>query len=145
MKMKTSNTGIAFIKRHEGYRDKAYQCSAGRWTIGYGHTLGVKQGDAITPAQAEAYLAADLAKYEAAVNAASIKGLNQPKFDALVSLAYNIGVAAFNSSTLLKKAKANVCDVAIRNEFMRFVYVRKQHNKGLYSRRAAEANMYFSL
>jgi lysozyme len=143
--MKTSDSGIAFIKRHEGIELNAYQCSAGRWTIGYGHTANVKQGDAITLAQAEAYLAADLAKYEAAVNAANIKGLSQPKFDALVSLAYNIGVVNFNGSTLLKKAKANAFDVTIRSEFMRWVHVRKQRNKGLYSRRAAEANMYFSL
>jgi lysozyme len=142
--MKTSDSGVAFIKRHEGLRLSAYQCGAGVWTVGYGHTMGVKPGDKITPAQADALLAADLAGYEAAVNAAGISGLNQAQFDALVSLAYNIGAAAFGASTLVKKAKANASDAALRGEFLKWSHVRGKRSSGLYRRRAAEANMYFA-
>ena len=142
--MKTSKNGIDFIKRHEGLELKAYQCSAGVWTIGYGHTGGVKPGEMIAPAQAEAYLAADLAKYEAAVNSAAIPGLNQNQFDALVSLAYNIGAAAFGGSTLLKKAKANANDATIRAAFAMWTKAGGKFNAGLSKRRANEANLYFT-
>ena len=142
--MKTSKNGIDFIKRHEGLELKAYQCSAGVWTIGYGHTDGVKPGDVITQAQVEAYLAADLAKYEAAVNAAGIPNLNQNQFDALVSLAYNIGITAFGGSTLVKRAKVNANDATIRAAFMMWTKAGGKYNTGLSKRRTNEANLYFS-
>ena len=141
--MTTSSSGIAFIKRHEGFEKKAYQCSAGVWTIGYGHTVGVRQGDVITLAQAEALLASDLKKYEAAVNAANIPGLNQNQFDALVSLCYNIGVTAFGRSTLVRRAKVDANDATIRAAFLLFKMVGGKLNAGLYRRRTEEANMYF--
>ena len=43
--MKTSKEGISLIKKFEGCELKAYQCSANVWTIGYGHTQGIKEGD----------------------------------------------------------------------------------------------------
>ena len=51
--MKTSENGIRLIKQFEGCRLSAYQCAAGVWTIGYGHTTGVKKGQRITQTQAE--------------------------------------------------------------------------------------------
>jgi lysozyme len=143
--MKTSTNGIAFIKRHEGLRLQAYQCSAGKWTIGYGHTGGVQQGDAITLAQANAYLVADLAKFEAAVNAAGIPNLRQNQFDALVSLVYNIGVANFITSQLYRKVKENPNDSTLRVEFMKFIHANKKPNEGLRKRRAAEVELYFKI
>lgn len=90
--MKTSQNGINLIKKFEGCRLKAYKCAAGVWTIGYGHTSGVKSTDTITEAQAEEYLKADLAKFEANVDKYNSKyGWNQNEFDALVSFAFNIG------------------------------------------------------
>lgn len=90
--MKTSQKGIDLIKKFEGIKLKAYQCSAGVWTIGYGHTSGVKSTDVITKERAEALLNSDLPKYEAKVNKyASRYGWNQNEFDALVSFAFNIG------------------------------------------------------
>lgn len=142
--MKTSSSGVAFIKRHEGLRLTAYQCSAGAWTIGYGHTGGVKQGDTVTLAQAKAMLADDLAKYEAAVNAAAIPGLKQQQFDALVSLCYNIGVAAFNRSSVLRLALRDANAPTIRGAFLAWVKAGGKFSAGLYRRRTEEANMYFS-
>ena len=89
--MKTSQTGIDLIKQFEGCVLTAYKCPAGVWTIGYGHTAGVKQGQRITAAQAESYLRSDLEKYEKKVDKYSRYGWNQNEFDALVSFAYNIG------------------------------------------------------
>lgn len=90
--MKTSQTGIDLIKKFEGCRLDAYKCPAGVWTIGYGHTAGVTSGQKISPAQAEAYLRADLEKYEKKVEKYESRyNWTQSEFDAMVSFAYNLG------------------------------------------------------
>lgn len=87
--------GLALIKQFEGCRLIAYQCSAGVWTIGYGHTAGVYKGMKITQAQADAFLKQDIAKFEKYINNPSYvpftDKLNQNQFDALVSFAFNLG------------------------------------------------------
>jgi len=94
--MKTSDTGIEMIKQLEGFEKEAYKDSKGIWTIGYGHTSGVKQGQKITADQAVAFLKADLATAEAAVNSKKM-GLNQNQFDALVSFTFNCGAGNLDS------------------------------------------------
>lgn len=90
--MKTSSVGLKLIKSFEGCRLTAYKCPAGVWTIGYGHTGNVKSGQQITQAKADAYLKADLARFEKHVMSYDKKyNWNQNEFDALVSFAYNIG------------------------------------------------------
>lgn len=82
-----------FIAQEEGRRLKAYQCSAGVWTIGYGHTKGVKEGDEITAAEAELLLTSDIAETQRELE----KFINVPvtpgMFVALTSLAFNLGAA----------------------------------------------------
>lgn len=101
---KISEKGLNLIKQFEGCRLRAYQCSAGVWTIGYGHTAGVRQGQTITQAQAEEYLKQDCKKFEKYVNSKSYvpitEQLNQYQFDALVSFAFNCGQG--NLKTLCK-------------------------------------------
>ena len=100
MEMKTSTMGVSLIKSFEGCRLKAYKCPAGVWSIGYGHTAGVKEGDSITQEQADDYLRNDLIIYEKAVNNYdSIYHFNQNQFDALVSFTYNCGTANLKSLT----------------------------------------------
>ena len=65
---KIGQAGLKLIKQFEGCRLIAYQCSAGVWTIGYGHTAGVHKGMKITQAQADEYLKQDVAKFEKYVN-----------------------------------------------------------------------------
>lgn len=90
--MKTSQNGINLIKKYEGCRLESYKCPAGVWTIGYGHTSGVTDGQKITQAQADAYLISDLEKFEKKVEKYNSKySWNQNEFDALVSFAFNIG------------------------------------------------------
>lgn len=90
--MKTSQTGIDLIKKFEGCRLDAYKCPAGVWTIGYGHTAGVTAGQKISQAQAEAYLRADLEKFEKLVaKYDSTYNWTQNEFDAMISFAYNLG------------------------------------------------------
>lgn len=90
--MKVSNDCITLIKQFEGCRLTAYKCPAGVWTIGYGHTAGVKEGMKISQAQAELFLLDDLQKYEKRVNKYDSKyNWKQNEFDALVSFCYNVG------------------------------------------------------
>ena len=141
--MKTSPKGIALIKEFEGLRLKAYKCPGGVWTIGYGHTAGVKSGMVITEAQAEEYLKADLIAFERYLNGLGL-ALNQNQFDALVSFIYNVGTGNFSSSTLLRKVRANPQDNSIMDEFLRWVYSKGRVLPGLQRRRLAEMKLYFS-
>ena len=141
--MKTSPKGIALIKEFEGLRLKAYKCPGGVWTIGYGHTAGVKSGMVITEAQAEEYLKADLIAFERYLNGLGL-ALNQNQFDALVSFIYNVGTGNFSSSTLLRKVRENPQDNSIVDEFLRWVYSKGRVLPGLQRRRLAEMKLYFS-
>ena len=141
--MKTSPKGIALIKEFEGLRLKAYQCPGGVWTIGYGHTAGVKPGMLISKAQAEEYLKADLIAFERYLNGLGL-ALNQNQFDALISFIYNVGTGNFSNSTLLRKVRANPQDNSIMDEFLRWVYSKGRVLPGLQRRRLAEMKLYFS-
>ena len=141
--MKTSPKGIALIKEFEGLRLKAYLCPGGVWTIGYGHTAGVKPGMTITEEQAEQFLKEDLIVFEKAVNNQNLF-INQNQFDALVSLIYNIGIGNFQKSTLLRKARINANDNSIMDEFLRWVYSKGRVLPGLQRRRLSEMKLYFS-
>ena len=109
--MKTSSKGVSLIKQFEGCRLKAYKCPAGVWTIGYGHTAGVKAGDIITQEIAESYLRNDLVTYEKAVmNYDGIYHFNQNQFDALVSFTYNCG--AGNLKNLTQSGKRTIAQIS---------------------------------
>lgn len=138
--------GIEFIKSFEKLRLEAYKCQAGVWTIGYGHTQGVYEGKKITEEEAERLLASDIAKFEMGVRNLTVGlGLSDIQIDALVSLAFNIGLSAFKGSTLLKKIKANPNDrEEISEEWKKWRLVNGRVSNGLVRRRAEEIDMYFS-
>lgn len=140
--MKTSDKGITLIKTFEGLVLTAYKCPAGIWTIGYGHTKDVKQGQTITASQAVEFLKQDLQVFEKAVNTQNLN-LNQNQFDALVSFTYNVGSGNFQKSTLLKKAKLNVNDPTIANEFAKWNKGGGRVLPGLVKRRESESKLYF--
>ncbi|MBQ9255024.1 MAG: lysozyme [Bacteroidales bacterium] len=145
--MKTSVKGIEFIQSFEGLRLKAYKCVPQEkyYTIGYGHYgADVKECMTITRKQAELLFRKDLQPLEDGISALNLN-IRQNQFDALVSFAYNLGLGALKSSTLLKKIKINPNDPSIRQEFMRWVYSGSQKLKGLERRRKAEVDLYFSL
>lgn len=142
--MRISDKGLAALKQFEALRLTAYQDSKGVWTIGWGHTGGVKAGDTCTREQADKWLKQDVATAENAVNSQDLK-INQNQFDALVCFTYNVGVGAFKSSTLLKKIKANPDDPTIAAEFKRWKFCGGVALDGLANRRAVEANLYFGL
>lgn len=141
--MRTSQRGINLIKQHEGLRLEAYRCPAGIYTIGYGHTAGVRRGDMIDERRAEQLLADDLKKFEAVVNR-ECPGINQNQFDALVSFTFNLGETNLRKSTLLKCVKANPDNQNIYTEFLRWNKSKGEVLPGLIRRRKAEADLYFS-
>ena len=89
--MKISENGLNLIKSFEGCRLTAYKCPAGVWTIGWGHTGGVKAGQKITQAEADQMLVNDMAAYEKKVNKYAAYGWNQNEYDAMTSFCYNVG------------------------------------------------------
>lgn len=146
--MKTSDKGIAFIKSFEILRLQAYKPvrTEKYYTIGYGHYgPDVISGMVITEPEAEALLQTDLVDFEICVNRSTAGwNLRQCQFDALVSFTFNVGVNAFQNSTLLKLIKQGASEKAIRDEFARWCYSDGRVLKGLQRRRQAEADMYFS-
>lgn len=89
--MRIGQKGKDLIKFFEGLRLEAYKCPSGVWTIGWGHTAGVKQGDKITKEQAEELFTNDMKIYENHVKRIVKLPLNQNQFDALCSFCYNCG------------------------------------------------------
>jgi lysozyme len=131
------------LKKYEGCKLVAYRCPAGVCTIGYGHTSAagvptVTKGMKITQAQAEEILRRDLIKYETAVYNMVKQPLTQNQFDVLVDFAYNAGIGALKSSTLLKKINAGQFD-AVPAELMKWTKSQGKILPGLVRRRQAES------
>ena len=106
----TSKTGIDLVRKFEGLHKvtedgdvRAYRCPAGKWTIAYGHTRGVKSGMRASKAECEKLLIEDLHEAGNAVRRYVSVPLSQYQYDALVSFVFNLGEGNFKSSTLLKK------------------------------------------
>lgn len=139
--MKTSQRGIDLIKESEGCKLRAYYCPAGVLTIGYGHTgRGVQSGMTISQEQADDFLRHDLATCESFINAACLS-LMQGEYDALVSFAFNLGIASLERSTLWRKVKAG--DMAgAAAEFPLWVHGDGKVLPGLVTRRNAEAALF---
>lgn len=144
--MKISQACIDLVKRFEGFCGTAYRCPAGKLTLGYGHTDGVKVGDTITQEQAERQLAHDLSLYAAAIlralDADEIE-VTQGQLDALVSFAYNVGCTALLKSTLWRKLKDGDIQGAA-DEFGRWTKAGGIILPGLVKRRQAERNLFLS-
>lgn len=142
--MKLSQRGIDLIKQFEGYSSKAYPDPAtggAPWTIGYGTTRGVKPGMIITAEQAEKMLRDDVARFESGVSSLITSPTTKGQFDAMVSLAYNIGLGNFGKSTLLKKHNAR-CYTCAADQFRVWNRANGKVMNGLTKRRAAEREVY---
>lgn len=108
--LKLSPNGLKLIKEQETIGGKpelfAYP-DAGNYAIGFGANFingrRVRQGETITVKQAEELLRVDVLKFENAVKSTLNIPLTQNEFDALISLTYNIGGGAFNTSTIARK------------------------------------------
>lgn len=139
--LRTSERGQALIRQFEGLSLKPYRCPAGKWTIGYGHTgQRAMEGKPITADEAKAILAADLRGFERWV-AQMCPVAHQHEFDAMVSLAFNIGNSAFHRSSVRRWHNAGAHAEAARS-FALWCKVKGQTVPGLVRRRAAETELY---
>ena len=146
--MKLDQNGNNLIKGFEGLKLSAYKDSAGIPTIGYGNITyidgsKVKMGDKITQENADKLFKFYADKFSTKVDDILTSQVNQNQFNALVSLAYNIGIGSFSKSTILKKVNKNPKDITIKDEFMKWVNSGGRKIQGLINRRTAEASLYF--
>jgi lysozyme len=147
--VKTSTNGIQVLHHFEGCELESYPDPAtggDPYTIGWGDTgADVMPGLCITQAEADVRFEKRLSKeFEPGVMAALTRTPTQANFDAMVCLAYNIGVHAFKTSTLVRKFNAGDFDVAA-NQFLRWDKAAGQSMKGLRRRRAAERALFNGL
>ena len=133
--------GLALIKKFEGCELKAYQCSAGVWTIGYGHTKDVVEGMEITQEQAEQMLVDELHEYESYINKYVTVALSQNQFDARVSWVYNLGPANLSASTMLKVLNSGEYE-DVPAQMKRWNKAGGKVLEGLIRRREAEACLF---
>ena len=149
--MRTNKRGLDLIKEFEGLRLKPYLCSANVPTLGWGSTFyedgkKVQLTDKhISRARAEQLLINNITHFEKQLYPI-LSGLmlNDNQFSALVSFTFNVGVANFKKSTLLKIIRENPNDKDITEQFLRWNKANKKELPGLTRRRQAEAKLYFS-
>ena len=130
-----------FISSFEGCRLSAYKCSAGVWTIGYGHTKGVCEGDTCTEEQAKAWLIDDIRETQTLLAHYVNVQMSEGEFVALVSLAFNVGVGALMKSKLLRKLNCGDREGAAE-EFLDFDLANGKRIEGLTRRRKAEHDLF---
>ena len=138
-----SQKGVEAIKAFEGFAPLEYTCVAGKRTIGYGHVLGPDESyvGGVNEKQAEELLERDLNALESVFDSLVKVPLEEYQRDALISLAFNIGVYAFQRSTLLKELNAGNYG-RIPKQMLRWIYVNGKPCYGLVQRRHAEADMF---
>lgn len=154
--MKLNNKGIEILHKFEGLMLEAYECPASLklppeekfWTIGYANTRYedgslVKQGDKITKKRAEELFTNIVNDFAKNVTKKLTKTLNENQFSALVSFAYNVGISAFNNSTLLKIVNEDPNNPEIRNQYIRWNKIGGKPSNVLTNRRNEEADLYF--
>jgi lysozyme len=142
MIQETGFDGVSLIKHFEACSLEAYPdpATGGHpWTIGYGHTgAEVRQGESCSLAEAETVLMFDLDRFERGIERLVTRRLEARQFDALVSLAFNIGLGNLASSTLLKKLNMGD-DIAAAAQFLAWNRAAGKVMKGLQRRRKAES------
>ena len=141
--MRISEQGLDLIKSFEGLRLQSYwDANGGVWTIGWGHTKGVKRGQVITRADAERFIRDDLAPIERHLTAdLGEDSVLQCQFDALCSFCFNLGIRQYNNSTLRRKLKAGDYKGAA-NEFPRWCHSGGKVLPGLVRRREVERRLF---
>ena len=139
--MNISKEGLSLIKKFEGCELEAYLCPAGVWTIGYGHTKDVKEGDKINKEEADYLLQEEMMEYESYINDFVEVPLEQNQFDALCSWVYNLGPTNLKNSTMLRVLnEEKYADVP--QEIKRWNKAGGEVLDGLIKRREAEAKMF---
>ena len=142
--MKISEDGLELIKKFEGCETSAYQDSVGVWTIGFGHTKGVEEGQTCSMEDAETMLADEMDEYEGYINDMVRVDLQQHEFDSLVAWVYNLGPTNLRESTMLKVLNGGQFD-RVPEEMNRWNRAGGEVLEGLVRRRQAESLMFQNL
>ena len=147
--MKLDNNGYKLIQKFEGLKLSAYQDSVGIWTIGYGNITyedgaKVKKGDKVSQERADQLFRWFADRFASQVDTAILVPVSQNQFNAVTSFAYNVGIGALRSSTLLKKLNRCATDPTIKDEFAKWNKAGGRVIQGLVNRRAEEAKIYFT-
>ena len=133
----------AFIAKWEGFREEAYQCAAGVWTIGFGHTGTVSEGDRITREQAFGCLISDIRASMMGLAPFVNREVTMGQFIALTSLAYNIGATnVVQKCPKLMAALNGYEDEECARQFLDIDKANGVRIEGLTKRRQAEARMF---
>lgn len=141
--MEYSDKGMALTESCEGLRLTAYQDTGGVWTIGYGHTGGVRPHQVITNETADVLMKHDI-QYAVGVINTHCLPCSQNQFDALVDFVFNVGPSQFLSSHLYKYHVACEYEKAAA-EFPKWKYDNGKVIPGLVTRRSKEQSLYSSL
>ena len=137
--MVVDEKGYDLIKQFEGLRLNAYRCPAGKWTIGYGHTKGVKKGMYISEEVATHFLIEDVQRVEPVINSYNdIYHWTQNEFDALASFAFNCGTG--NLKKLLKYGQRTKSEIA--DAILLYNKANGRMLRGLVRRRKAERKLF---
>jgi len=139
--MQISQEGLALIKKFEGCELEAYKCPAGVWTIGYGHTKDVKEGDKINKDEANYLLQEEMIEFESYIDDMVEVELNQSQYDALCAWVYNLGPSNLGSSTLLKVLNEGKYE-EVPQQIKRWNKANGEVLTGLIRRREAEALLF---
>jgi lysozyme len=136
---------LELIRSFEHFEPKAYPCPAGVLTIGFGHVIRPSEPHlrtkTLTRAEAEQLLRDDCRPIETYLSAVLPDWVRIHHFDALVSFCFNVGIQAFDGSTLRVKLKAGD-RLAAQAEFSKWVFAKGKRLRGLEVRRACEALMF---
>lgn len=138
--LKISSEGLLLLANAEGCRTSPYQCSAGVWTNGIGHTRGVTPATEVNERQIAINLIDDVQRVESGIARCMPVAMPQGVYDATVSFAFNVGVGAVCRSTYAQLINQQQWQAAC-DQLMRWVYVKGVRNKGIETRRAAERTL----
>lgn len=158
--MKVSDRCLEMIRHHEGVRTKPYRCPALLWSVGIGHVIdprhiGVKLDErknlpipdgwdrVLSLDEVNQILANDLVTFERGVLRLCPAGLTQPRFDALVSFSFNVGLGNLQRSTIRMKHNRGEFEEAAES-FMQWTKAGGKELPGLVKRRKDERALYLS-
>lgn len=130
-------------KEFEGCKLTAYQCSAYVWTIGWGETYQVKEGDTITQTEADAMLEKRIFELEKRILELVKVKLSENEICALISFVYNVGIGNFRNSKLLQRLNLGLRAQAGR-EFLKWNRAGGKELEGLNRRRRAERVLFLT-
>ena len=141
-------TELAFqkIKEFEGCRLQAYQDMGGTWTIGYGHTYNVREGDRISQQYADEMLQEDIENVERqliATHDPEVGRWTKAQLDAVVSFVFNVGIGRYTKSTLRKAIMQKMPDDKIEKYWRAWCFVNGEKSRGLEKRRDWELMRFF--